>query len=164
MANAVQNALKRKRELQQELAEIDRFLALYDQFSGTRVASKSSEAAPAKQESSRDSRADVSGPTGEKRMGRPSEFADYMERIIEGVQRPMSRSELVEHLEAQGIEVPSSDKPRYLGTILWRHRDRFVNIAGKGYTLARLLSPEGAAEERELSELLGEDGDVAELE
>jgi len=38
-------------------------------------------------------------------------------------------------VEKRGIEIPSTDKQRYLGTILWRHRDRFVNIEGKGYWL-----------------------------
>ena len=34
------------------------------------------------------------------------------------------------------------DKAAYIGTILWRHRNRFSNIEGKGYWLKGIKVPE----------------------
>ena len=46
----------------------------------------------------------------------------------------MQRGELVDAVEKAGMPIISDDKPRYLGTILWRNGDRFVNRAD-GYWL-----------------------------
>ena len=54
----------------------------------------------------------------------------------------MMRGELADAIEAGGVKMPSKDKPRYLGTVLWRERERFVNLEGHGYWLVGLDGPE----------------------
>lgn len=113
------------------------------------------------------------------RRGQPSDFANMMARVISDMGRPLNRSELVAALEERDVEIPSGDKERYLGTILWRHRDRFTNFPRVGYWLAgrpwgNYLPPENmpldpidAAEHRDTrQELLfgsGEAGNEPEL-
>lgn len=70
-----------------------------------------------------------------KQRGRPADFANIMERVLADVGKPMQRGKLVEAVEGRGVEIPADDKARYLGTILWRHKDRFVNIPNLGYWL-----------------------------
>lgn len=52
---------------------------------------------------------------------------------ILGHGRPMTRSQIVASLEARGISVGGVDKQRNMGTIMWRFRDKFVNIPHQGY-------------------------------
>jgi len=40
------------------------------------------------------------------------------------------------------VELESQDPPRYIGTILWRNSDRFINIPNEGYVLASRLTEE----------------------
>lgn len=53
-------------------------------------------------------------------------------RIILKEGRPMTRSELVQQLEARGYQLPGSDKRKVLGTNIWRS-GRFDHIEGEGY-------------------------------
>src|ERR1700690_2388087 len=133
MATALQNALKRKKELERELAEINRFIALYDQFSEPRAVVEAAPHDPTIRESRRGTIVNMADGVGKSGRVRPLEFADFMEAAIRNRGGPMTRTALVDALQASGIAIPSEDKPRYLGTILWRHRERFVNIAGLGY-------------------------------
>jgi len=45
----------------------------------------------------------------------------------------MTRTELLEALKESGVQLAGSDEARYLGTIMWRLRDEFINIEGHGY-------------------------------
>src|SRR3954447_7273819 len=47
--------------------------------------------------------------------------------------RPMTRNELVGAIEARGFPLAGKNKSKNLGTILWRFRNRFDNIEGRGY-------------------------------
>jgi hypothetical protein len=38
-------------------------------------------------------------------------------------------------MEKRDVTLPSEDKPRYVGTILWRNSDRFRNLPEFGYWL-----------------------------
>jgi len=71
------------------------------------------------------------GEFAEKRA--PDNYAAIADRYIREANRPLTRTELQERFRRDGIELPSSDGARYLGTILWRNRHRFVNIPGRGY-------------------------------
>jgi hypothetical protein len=55
--------------------------------------------------------------------------------VIRAAGRPLTRSDLVKGLEERGLTLDSKDKPRYVGTILWRLRDQFENLEGHGYWL-----------------------------
>jgi hypothetical protein len=161
MASALQNALKRRKELERELAEINRFIHLHDLLSRPRQPTPLRDATPVIRESTGVS-AGVGFAAGVgKSRGRPAEFAEVMALIIGETGRPMSRTELVDAVEKRGIEVPSEDKARYLGTILWRNRERFVNVPGSGYILEDMMHPDDIEEQRRLAEMMGADDDVA---
>lgn len=130
---AYDNALKRQEELRKELAEIDQFLLLYRRFTRTGheqvVSSKGSQGQlpqlleiPAK-------------------IG-PSEYAEMAERLIRDARRPLTRGDLADLLVKQGVTFPTDDVPRYLGTILWRNRDRFINVPGLGYAIPEIMNNE----------------------
>lgn len=155
MATALQNALKRKKELQRELAEIEQFIVMHQRFATL------SEAAAA----ARDIAADAS-PTPEssasdmsdKKRGRPAEFADLIEEILKETRKPLQRNEIVVLLEKRGIDIPSDDKPRYIGTILWRQRERFINIPNKGYTVREYVSKADMANHEAMQEMFDDLG------
>src|SRR5437868_3422195 len=123
--SAYGNAIRRREELKQELEELERFLALYRRFAGsTPELNSSTHQSP------------VSGSTllesedlGSK-LG-PAEFAVMAEKVILAAGRPLTRGELAEALMARGVKFSTEDVPRYLGTILWRNRERFPNVPGK---------------------------------
>ena len=73
--------------------------------------------------------------------GRPADFARIMETILKDVRRPLQRGEFVEEVEKRGHMIPSEDKPRYLGTILWRRDDLFESVDGRGYWLKGITVP-----------------------
>lgn len=137
MDAAAVNALRRKAELLKELEEIELFLKLRDKFvRGTNVEQSP---APLNMVVSRPAKAAVDAWMAHGRLarkrGRPADFADLMENLIRETGHPMNRPELADKLEFRGVEIPSDDKPRYLGTILWRHSNRFRNLPGFGYWL-----------------------------
>lgn len=134
MDTALDNALKRKKELERELREIEQFLSLHRRFakgeSGRVKSAKPNffagggEAIPTV----------ISGTlTFRDEKLRPAVLADLVEKTLREAGKPMTRGELAAKLEEEGHKIPSPDKARYLGTILWRHRNRFENIEGSGY-------------------------------
>lgn len=146
--DSIVNALKRKKELQRELAEIEQFLALHRKYSGTKSEDVETDRPSASDDEAlwqhykttaenmaavRAMKAEV--PSTAKVRGAPANFAEIAERIIKDEGHPMTRAELVSAIEARGVPIPSSDKPRYIGTILWRNQDKFENIEGAGYWL-----------------------------
>ncbi|RWN17325.1 MAG: hypothetical protein EOR94_20780 [Mesorhizobium sp.] len=137
MDRAYANALKRKQEIEAELAKIDSFLEMYRQFSGP----EQEQTEPAVNDSSGTGNEETMNPRSSRRL-RPPEIADLAERVIRGAGHPLTRAEIVSRLESAGIELHSEDKPRYLGTILWREKARFVNVSGQGYIMADMVTPE----------------------
>lgn len=65
----------------------------------------------------------------------PAEIANRVEGILREAGRPMTRSELATKLMEEGIPLVGSDISKNVGTILWRHKDRFVNLKRLGYWL-----------------------------
>ncbi|MDZ5450859.1 hypothetical protein [Labrys sp. ZIDIC5] len=53
--------------------------------------------------------------------------------VLVDARRPMTRGELVRALEARGHVLGGKDKAKNVGTILWRHRDKFIQIPELGY-------------------------------
>jgi hypothetical protein len=135
MNPAIANALKRKKELERELREIAQFLKMHKRFAGRESpATKTLPEAP---------------PTPPmekvKRRGRPDELASIMEGILMRYGAPMTRSLLADAVEEAGHTIPSDDKARYLGTILWRRHDKFYNT-DTGYWLKGVKIPRNAEE------------------
>lgn len=104
-------ARQRRREIETELASIDQFLADYSKFSGAPVITK--------------------------RPGRPEEIAKAVTSILREAKVPMQRGAILAALTERGVVIISPDRERYLGTILWRWRSRFVNEPGRGYRMVR---------------------------
>lgn len=141
MDRAYSNALKRKRELEEELAKTDAFLDMYRHFSGPEQEQdepgNEASATPLPKESER---------SASRRRLRPHEIAALAERVIRGADEPLTRAEIVSRLENAGVELRSDDKPRYVGTILWREKDRFINLTGRGYVMADMAGRWQSAE------------------
>ncbi|MBZ9760438.1 hypothetical protein LB553_06050 [Mesorhizobium sp. CA8] len=134
---AYSNALKRKKEIETELAKIDAFLDMYRQFSG----SEQEQSEPHSDESPPAGNRETTSVRRPRRL-RPHEIADLSEKVIRDAGHPLTRAEIVSRLESAGIELHSEDKPRYVGTILWREKTRFTNIPGAGYIMADMATPE----------------------
>ncbi len=98
------SALARRSELQAEIERIDLFLDLLDEFGGD----------------------GDQQPVAQSQTNRPSE--DVIRDTIISAGRPMKRGELAAALAARGVAVNVG----YLGTMMWRMRDRFENT-GSGY-------------------------------
>jgi hypothetical protein len=153
--HAIANALRRRIVLQNEIEEIDLFVRLHQKFSGSTNPER--EVIDAERRPAIDAPVDIE--RGRKR-GRPADFADQMELVLTEVNRPLSRPEMVEELERRGVDIPSEDKPRYLGTILWRHRDRFRNLQNFGYWVRSIPYPKAGydpATDTESDRLLDEE-------
>lgn len=136
-SDAYRNALRRRAELLKEIKEIDGFLEMYRRYSGTKVGETETlfgqGSIALDQSTSVVPDAVEPAPTRKKRRGNPDVIASAVERIIRDSGHPMVRSAIAEALEARGIEIPSNDKARYVGTVLWRQSDRFVNLNKEGY-------------------------------
>ncbi len=162
MKNPADIARERIAELKAQIAELQRFLEMYEELAAVVEAAPLS-AMPA--EGRKNYNADTwgngketiraielsTGPVdnlarpddGGGNERRPGEVAAMMESIIRSVGRPMQRGELVLAFEARDFEIPAKDKARYLGTIAWRNKSKFVNIEGQGYWLRDTSLPRG---------------------
>lgn len=132
MDDAVANALKKKAKLEKQLAEIEQFLAMHRRLSGGSRNADSSGKAPSELPTRV---ATLHRPT------RPAAIVSAMERILKHAGKPMTRGELAEACEKDGVEIPSADKARYVGTLLWRANARFENYEGQGYWLKGVPIP-----------------------
>lgn len=137
MDDVLAKALRKKRILEDELEELVRFIATYRRLSGTNTENEE----PFEPVDSENKSAD-SPPTVRKRHGRPEQFARIMEGVLKDVGRPLNRNAMVAEIELRGVEIPSADKPRYVGTILWRERSKFIHIVDHGYWLKYRDLPE----------------------
>jgi hypothetical protein len=136
MDEAYHNAVKRKKQLEAELSEVETFLSLYPKFSAIAVDdappidSKRVDATPAAQSSE--------PPNLDRRRGNPDQIASLVEKILISHNRPMTRGEIADEIERMGVRLPAQDKAKYVGTILWRKRALFKNHEGKGYWIKGL--------------------------
>ena len=69
-----------------------------------------------------------------------AEMMSEIRRAIVGAARPMSRTELLRHLEENGFIVDGTDRTKVLGTNIWRS-GQFVHIDGRGYWPKDIPSP-----------------------
>ena len=142
MANVFQRAQQRRAELQAEIERVDSFIAMYktldrdadnepDDTDEIRVAKRSDlptftpamSGLPMPDTRTKGSR----GPRGSS----PEEITAAAIKAVNEANRPMTRYELVDAVESQGLRVGGTDKPRNMGTILWRS-GAFDND-GEGY-------------------------------
>ena len=110
MTDAYQRALARREVLQTELSMIEQYLDLHTKLFG--AARKVASIAPKAKD---DEDADV-----DKRND-PRAIADAAAKILAGAERPMQRGKLIEAVEQRGISIQSTDKNKYIGTVMWRN-------------------------------------------
>lgn len=67
--------------------------------------------------------------------GKPDQMAREVELVLQEFGQPMTRGKIIEALRSRNIELSAADKGRYIGTIIWRHKETFINIEGQGYWL-----------------------------
>jgi hypothetical protein len=135
-------ALNKRIELENELARLDQFIAMYQELAGTNhetVDAEENSEGLTVAEAAINGMNDSGGSI--RPRGRPADFANIMETVLKDTGHPMQRGQLVEEVEKRGHVIPSEDKPRYLGTILWRREDKFVSIEGRGYWLKNVSVP-----------------------
>ena len=61
-----------------------------------------------------------------------AEMLAEVRRFIIAEGRPLIRSDLVRRLEAEGYVIDGKDKPKVLGTNIWRSK-KYDHIEGQGY-------------------------------
>jgi hypothetical protein len=143
MPTPLENARRRLSEILAEAEEIEQFIAMYGRFeddSESRPTDQSGAVNPREPEPV--DNGDNSAETGNSRLS-PAELAQVIERIIGEIGRPMTRGDIVKTLELRGIDITAKDKPRYIGTLLWRNDGTFINIYGSGYWLKNRIDELG---------------------
>ena len=149
MDSAVANALKRRAEIKAELKTIESFLELYDHFkNGTEPSQalmKFDEPEPERSESSVAPAPVVAEavPYQPPKRGLSKEaLKPWIEAMITDAGKPLTRGQLLRALDNRGIPVGGeANRPKNMGTILWRLRDDFVSLSGYGYWPRRLPYP-----------------------
>ena len=134
MDDAIRIAIARRAQLAEEMALVDQYIALHAKLFGETKGSEIENVS--KTDGNDDGLADTSGAVTVKRRNNPKAVADRVEAILRQEGRPIQRGELIKRVEDSGMPIHSVDKGKYIGTILWRESDRFVNVEGAGYWLA----------------------------
>lgn len=151
----LENARKRLIELKKEVEKIEGFIEMYERFSdepGDPVVASFGPTEAALTGNSPVDNGDNKGvdkseaPRRRRRSaGVPTaNLVAMVERLLTEVGHPMTRGEILAALEFRDVMIPAEDKPRYIGTIMWRNKAKFVNIEGRGYWL-RGEHPSGGA-------------------
>lgn len=152
MDTALNNALKEKKELEAKLAEVKTFIRLYGRFaSGTKK-----DQTGVRHAVPRESGADAALHTAPRGLGVGAvdqaespprtqlpreEMAPLIRKTLIDVGRPLVRSALLRELGKRGITIGGTVPTKNLGTLMWRLREHFVNIEGRGYWPAGLAVP-----------------------
>jgi reverse gyrase len=74
-----------------------------------------------------------------------ADMMETVEKLIAAAGKPLSRSALLDALEARGYVIEGGDKSKVLGTNLWRSK-RFHNLKGAGYWPKSVPIPEEYAD------------------
>jgi hypothetical protein len=125
----IRKLIDRRKVLREELDKIDNFLELYRELLGENVSVEKAPRSVVSVDKPRRRR----GPPPRPGTVGPHDLAPMIRDIMLGNGEPMTRSQLLEALEARNVQLAGADKARYLGTILWRMRHLFINLDGQGY-------------------------------
>jgi hypothetical protein len=128
MADTIQELRERKAKLIEELNLIDQYLKLHERLFPRESGGNKSRLAGV----------NVQPRSEGEEKNDPRVVADRAEEVIRAQGRPLQRGEIVRYIMESGLPLYTKDKGKYLGTILWRHRDRFVNIPELGYWIKGL--------------------------
>ncbi len=137
---AVQRALRRRRELEEEIEQIDLFLSLYERFTGRPAAvRKPSFSEPQESQESQDSRSAEERQSGKMddtmRGGgmTQKDFADLARELLLEIGQPVNGPALLRKFHERGRRIGGSDEMKNLTTKVWRARDKIIKIPGAGY-------------------------------
>jgi hypothetical protein len=134
--DAYQVALQRVDALRKELAELEQFIAVYQRLAGDNVnaAAPDVQKPPENQQDKTQPAQLQIRPRGRlSKPLKPKEIARIAKDIILAHGAPMTRGKLATAIESRGHLLPSDDKARHIGTIMWRNKKTFENVAGEGY-------------------------------
>lgn len=135
MTDSYQLAIERREAMKAELELIERYLELHATLFGTQKSQRVFASLARDEEADVDQRND------------PKAIAKVATDILASADRPMQRGKLIEAVQAAGIAIHSTDKNKYIGTVMWRNRDKFRNVDGQGYwPRDRALPPDIQAE------------------
>lgn len=70
-----------------------------------------------------------------------SQVGDVVEGLLREWGRPATRARLFEELPAHGIYIEGTDPAMVFSTMMWRMRDRFERVPGRGYWLKGVPIP-----------------------
>ena len=124
--------LEVRRVLREQLNEVDSWI---EQLEG--IHTKVQNFSPTIFDFSRQTEVAAKPRLRQRSLTSPSEIANRVERFLQEAGRPMTRSEIASKLTESGVLLVGVDVNKNVGTIMWRHRDRFVNLPKLGYWLAR---------------------------
>jgi hypothetical protein len=137
---AYQYALERRHKLREELDEIERFIVVCERYAEAEeprhlVSVTAAVATETHNESAFTERLE------ERQKRRRSAIRDddlhtRLRAILLERGAPMSRQELIDALAARGVNPESQDPTNWLGTRMYRRRESYVQIRGRGYWLA----------------------------
>lgn len=122
MDELLQRALERRDALRKELEAVESFLHAYAAVVAPKVAPESRQ---------QDLFAPRVSPRAQRRAALDRLIGEA-ERLILEANRPLTRGQLLEKLEAAGFNVEGGDKSKVLGTNLWRSK-RFLTLEKGGY-------------------------------
>ncbi len=131
MDMAYQNALRKRDDLKRQLEEANEFLRLWGRVLGPGTGGG---VTPPTDKNNGEVQTDSATGLMIPRMSASRERAAEMARkVILSKGMPMTRGELVDALEAERAPIGGANKSKNMGTIMWRLKDRFVNLDGLGY-------------------------------
>ena len=115
------NLLKRRDELRQESEALERLIETYRQLS---LFEREGEV----------DQLDLwkGGRSSRAKSAYVAEMMSTARRLILAEGRPLSRSELLRRLEAEGYVIDGTDQPKVLGTNIWRS-GQFQHLEKQGY-------------------------------
>jgi hypothetical protein len=125
MANLIEKAREKLRELELEAEQLRTFIRVYAHLTGDKSVDNESVAPHIDAESN--SETGKSGTTAT-----PTEIVETARELMKERGRPLTRSELLKALREKGLNLPGKDATKNIGTVIWRSK-KFDNIAGEGY-------------------------------
>jgi hypothetical protein len=113
------------KEATAELARVNNFLRDYAAFAGIEPPPGVPPAPVA---------AVADKPKRERPVNLPKEkVGDFVEGWLTEFNRPISRDRIFSLLEENGVHLQGTDPKMVLSTMLWRMKDRFQRVPGRGY-------------------------------
>jgi hypothetical protein len=126
MDDALTKAKQKREKLLADIALVDQYINLHEQLFGGGVSGTNHNAPIQAMVLDKDA-------VTIKRRNNPAKIAEVARNVIVAAGHPVQRGDLVRRIEESGLTIHSDDKGKYIGTVMWRNDDIFVNIEGHGY-------------------------------